>query len=108
MEIMRQLIINMDPPDHVKYRRVVRNAFTTKAADMLEPLMREFAKNIIDTVAPGGECEFVSEVSTEMPLFVICALMEMPAANHKADPQGGNLCSASSTRGNLGVCAAGY
>jgi len=79
LEIMRQLIINMDPPNHVKYRRVVRNAFTGKAVDALEPLMREFAKEIIDNVASRGECEFVSEVSAEMPLFIICALMEMPA-----------------------------
>jgi cholest-4-en-3-one 26-monooxygenase len=79
MEIMRQLIINMDPPDHIKYRRVVRNAFTSKAVDALEPLMREFAKNIVDKVAARGECEFVSDVSAEMPLFVICALMDMPA-----------------------------
>jgi cytochrome P450 len=79
LEIMRQLIINMDPPNHVKYRRVVRNAFTSKAVDALEPLMREFAKDIIDNVASRGECEFVSEVSAEMPLFIICALMEMPA-----------------------------
>jgi cholest-4-en-3-one 26-monooxygenase len=79
LEIMRQLIINMDPPDHIKYRRVVRNAFTGKAVDALEPLMREFAKNIIDKIAARGECEFVSEVSAEMPLFIICALMEMPA-----------------------------
>jgi len=79
MEIMRQLIINMDPPNHVKYRRVVRNAFTSKAVDALEPLMHEFAKNIIDKVAARGECEFISEVSAEMPLFMICALMEMPA-----------------------------
>jgi len=78
MEIMRQLIINMDPPDHIKYRRVVRNAFTSKAVDALEPMMREFAKSIVDKVAVKGECEFVSEVSAEMPLFVISALMEMP------------------------------
>ena len=79
LEIMRQLLINMDPPEHMKYRRVVKNAFTGKAVDALEPMMREFARNIIDKIADRGECEFVSEVSAEMPLFVICALMEMPA-----------------------------
>ncbi len=79
MEIMRQLIINMDPPDHIKYRRVVRNAFTSKAVDALEPMMREFAKNIVDKVAAKGECEFVSTVAEEMPLFVICALMGLPS-----------------------------
>ena len=79
MEIMRQLIINMDPPDHIKYRRVVSNAFTSKAVETLAPSMRDFARCIVDKVAAKGECEFVSEVSAEMPLLVICALMEMPA-----------------------------
>ena len=79
LEIMRQLIINMDPPDHIKYRRVVSNAFTPKAVEALAPIMREFARSIVDKVAARGECEFVSEVAAEMPLFVICALMEMPA-----------------------------
>lgn len=79
LELMRQLIINMDPPNHIKYRRVVRNAFTSKAVDALEPLMRESAKHIVDKIAASGECEFVTQVSAEMPLFVICALMEMPA-----------------------------
>jgi cytochrome P450 len=83
VEIMRQLIINMDPPDHIKYRRVVRNAFTGKAVDALEPMMRQYAKEIIDNVAKKGECEFVSEVAAEMPLFVICALMEMPSDDRK-------------------------
>ena len=79
MEIMRQLIINMDPPGHIKYRRVVRNAFTPRAIDALEPMMRAFAKSIVDKVAARGECEFAGEVAAEMPLFVICALMDMPS-----------------------------
>ena len=83
LEIMRQLIINMDPPDHIKYRRVVRNAFTAKAVTALEPMMRDFAREIIDKIIARGECDFVAEVSCEMPLFVICALMEMPTENRR-------------------------
>jgi len=40
--------------------------------------MRENAKNIIDKIASKGTSEFVNDVAAEMPLFVICALMEMP------------------------------
>lgn len=83
-EIMRQLIINMDPPDHMKYRRVVKNAFVGKAVDALEPMMRDFAREIIDKIVARGECEFVSEVAVEMPLFVICALMEMPTEKRQS------------------------
>jgi cytochrome P450 len=79
MEIMRQLIINMDPPGHNKYRKVVRNAFTMHAVEALEPMMRQYAKDIVDKIAAKGECEFVQEVAEEMPLFVICALTEMPS-----------------------------
>jgi len=78
VEIMKQLIINMDPPDHIKYRKVVKNAFTGRAVDALEPAMRGYAKEIIDKIADKGECEFISQVAAEMPLLVICALTEMP------------------------------
>ena len=83
MEIMRQLIINMDPPDHIKLRRVVKNAFTPRAVDELEPIMRQYAKEIADKIMVKGECEFMSEVAAEMPLFVICVLMEMPLEDRK-------------------------
>ena len=79
LEIMRQLIINMDPPVHTQYRKVVKNAFTMHAVDAFEPMMREYAKEIIDKIAARGHCEFAGEVAAEMPLFVICALTEMPA-----------------------------
>ena len=45
--------------------------------------MRAQAKTIIDNIIGKGECEFVSEVAAEMPLFVICALMEMPAEDRQ-------------------------
>lgn len=77
-DIVRRLIINMDPPEHNQYRKVVSNAFKIRAIDKLEPMMRERAREIVDKVAPRGSCEFVSEVASEMPLFVICELMEMP------------------------------
>ncbi len=83
MEIMRQLIINMDPPAHTQYRKVIKNAFTMNAVDALEPMMREFARTIIDRIAGRGRCEFAREVAAEMPLFVICALMEMPAEKRR-------------------------
>jgi cholest-4-en-3-one 26-monooxygenase len=76
--MMRHLLINMDPPDHVKYRRIVRNAFTPKAVDSYEQRFRDIAREIIDRVLPKGRCEFVSEVAAELPLIAICELMGIP------------------------------
>ena len=78
LELQRTQIIHMDPPDHIKHRRIVRNAFTARAVDGLEPFMREKIKEVIDRVADKGECEFVAEISAEIPLLVICELMGIP------------------------------
>lgn len=78
IELMRNLLINMDPPDHVKYRRIVRNAFTPKAVDSYEQRFRDIARGIIDRVLPKGRCEFVAEVAAELPLIAICELMGIP------------------------------
>ena len=78
IELMRNQLINMDPPDHLKYRRLVRNAFTPKKVDSYEPRFREIAKDIIDRAIVNGECEFVEDVASELPLIAICELMGVP------------------------------
>ena len=83
LEMQRTQIIHMDPPDHVKHRRIVRNAFTAKAVDSLEPFIREKIKEVVDRVAKRGECEFVAEVSAEVPLLVICELMGIAPEERK-------------------------
>lgn len=75
---MRTLLINMDPPDHVKYRRIIRNAFTPRAVDSYEPRFRAIAREILDKVAPVGRCEFVKDIAAELPLIAICELMGIP------------------------------
>ena len=71
----RALMINMDPPQHVKYRRLVQRGFTPRMVKDLEPHVRRLATEIIDNVAKRGECEFVTEVSAVLPMKVICQMM---------------------------------
>jgi cholest-4-en-3-one 26-monooxygenase len=73
--LMRLQIINMDPPRHLKYRRLVRNAFTPKKVDSYEERFREIARDILDRAMVGGECEFVGDIASELPLIAICELM---------------------------------
>ena len=74
MMLQRLMMVNMDPPGHIKYRRIARNAFTPKAVLSYEDSFRKTAKEIIDSVASRGECEFVSEVAAELPLIAILDL----------------------------------
>ena len=77
------MIINMDPPGQLKYRRIVRAAFTPAAVDSYEASFRAHAKNIIDAVASRGECEFVEEVAAELPLLAILELCGIPPEDRK-------------------------
>ena len=78
LERQRQMMVNMDPPKHQKYRRIARNAFTPKAVETYEPKFRQYAREIIDTVASKGKCEFVSDVAAELPLMAILELCGVP------------------------------
>lgn len=71
-------IITMDPPRHVKMRRLVNKGFTPRAVNAMEPKIREIANEILDGIAGKNSCDFVLEVSSQLPLAVICGLMGVP------------------------------
>jgi cytochrome P450 len=83
LALMRMQLINMDPPDHLKYRRLVRNAFTPKAVDSYESRFREIARDIVSRAVEGGRCEFVEDMACELPLIAICELMGVPLDKRK-------------------------
>lgn len=83
-EMMKEnFIISMDPPKHMKYRKVVRDAFTPRAVKAMEPWLREKSREIIDRVASKGECEFIEEVAAELPLMAILEILGVPLEDRK-------------------------
>ena len=83
LALMRMQMINMDPPDHLKYRRLVRNAFVPKKVDSYEARFREIARDIVSEAVEGGRCEFVEDMASELPLIAICELMGVPIEKRK-------------------------
>jgi cholest-4-en-3-one 26-monooxygenase len=75
---VRMIMLNMDPPQHTQYRRLVSKGFTPKIVQAMEPRVRTTANEIIDRVARRGECDFVADVAAELPLQVILELMGVP------------------------------
>jgi cholest-4-en-3-one 26-monooxygenase len=72
------MLVNMDPPKHGKFRRIARKAFTPRAVESYEETFRKYAREIIDTVAGKGHCEFITEVAAELPLMAILDLCGVP------------------------------
>jgi cytochrome P450 len=80
---LQAMLVNMDPPGHVKYRRLVQRGFTPRMVAELEPRIRAHATRIVDNVARKGSCEFVTELACELPLILICELMGIPDEDRK-------------------------
>jgi len=78
LPLMRTMILNMDPPEHIKYRRIVRNAFTPAKVESYAPRFREIVREAVDAIASRGECEFVAEVACVLPLIAICEILGVP------------------------------
>jgi methyl-branched lipid omega-hydroxylase len=74
-------MISTDPPRHTKLRSVVNRGFTPRMVARAEESVRRRAREIVDTIAPKGEIEFVSEVAAVLPVAIICDMMGVPEAD---------------------------
>ena len=78
LSAVQMMMVNMDPPKHNKFRKLVSQGFTPRMTTKLEPVVRQAANRAIDSVAARGECEFVRSVAAELPLVIIADLLGVP------------------------------
>jgi cytochrome P450 len=74
----RLMLLGMDPPEHTRLRGLVNRGFTPRQVARLEPRIRALSKAIVEAVAPRGACDFVTDVSGELPSLLIAELMGIP------------------------------
>lgn len=76
---IRPLIpLQVDPPDHVKFRRLLDPLFSPKEVAKLEPEVRKLVDELIDGFVAQGECEFSDDFAIPLPCTVFLALMGLP------------------------------
>ena len=73
-----RMLIVMDPPRHVRLRRLVNKGFTPRAVAMLAPEIKRITNEILDGIAARGSADFVVDVAAQLPLAVICSMMGVP------------------------------
>ena len=84
LEIIRMLMLNMDPPMHTKFRRLTSTGFTPRMIARMEEYVRRSAATIVDEIIERGECDFVTKIAAELPLQVIADIMGIPQSDrHK-------------------------
>ena len=73
-------MLQMDPPLHARYRKLVSGGFTPRRINALEPMIRELAGQILDEAAAKdkGRVDYVTDVAAELPLRVIARFLGVP------------------------------
>ncbi len=71
--------LEVDPPLHTKYRRILNPRFTPRAIAELEPAVRSLCRTSIDSFVDRGRCDIHEELATPLPSAMFLALMGLPA-----------------------------
>lgn len=72
-------LLNMDPPDHTRIRRLVTKAFTPRRIDRLREPVQRVADELADAMAPLGRADLITAFAAPLPITVICDLLGVPA-----------------------------
>lgn len=72
------LPINLDPPEHTKYRAPLIPAFAPKSVQAIEQSVRDLTNQLIDKVLALGACEFQNAVAEPLPITIFMRMMGMP------------------------------
>jgi cytochrome P450 len=76
-----RMLVNMDPPEHRDYRKLVSSWFTPRAVQHLKGRLEEITAGIFDDLARDGgvyECDFVTEIAALQPLRMITEILGIP------------------------------
>jgi cytochrome P450 len=72
-------ILEMDPPDHIRYRRLVTSAFTPRYIGRLEERIREITTSTLDGCDPTNDVDFVEQIAVPLPMLVIAEMIGIPS-----------------------------
>jgi len=76
------MMISMDDPDHSRRRKLVSRGFTPRRVRDHELTIRRICTEIIDRVAPRGECDFVWDIAAPLPLLLIADMLGFPPESY--------------------------
>jgi cytochrome P450 len=71
-------MLDSDPPDHERLRRLVNKAFTARRIEQLRPRIEEISRDLLDAMAGEREVDLLDAFAFPLPITVICELLGMP------------------------------
>jgi cytochrome P450 len=67
-----------DPPDHVRYRRILDPMLAPRVINQMEPELRRQIGDLVDAIAERGECDVLADIARLYPTQVFMTLFGLP------------------------------
>ncbi|UAC02301.1 cytochrome P450 [Dactylosporangium vinaceum] len=86
-------MLDREPPDHTRLRRLVSQAFTPRRVEALRPVVERLAGELVDAFVAKGGGDLIAEVAEPLPVTVIAELLGVPEADrHALRPWSAAIC----------------
>ena len=74
-------MLNLDPPDHERLRKLVNKAFTARRVEELRPRITAISTALLDDMSTRREVDLLASFAFPLPITVICELLGVPVAD---------------------------
>ncbi|MFD9432590.1 cytochrome P450 [Streptomyces sp. NPDC060002] len=74
-------MLDLEPPDHTRIRRLVSKAFTPRTVERLQPYVRRLAGELVDRLVEAGGGDLLSDVAEPLPVAVIAEMLGIPESD---------------------------
>jgi cytochrome P450 len=91
--VIRNGMLDREPPDHTRLRRLVSQAFTPRRVEALRPTVARIAEELVDDFVAEGGGDLIARVAEPLPVTVIAEMLGVPSADrHLLRPWSADIC----------------
>ncbi|MDX3645759.1 cytochrome P450 [Streptomyces sp. MB09-02B] len=86
-------MLDLEPPDHTRIRRLVSKAFTPRTVEQLKPYVRELAGELVAGLVEAGGGDLLADVAEPLPVAVIAEMLGIPESDRaQLRPWSADIC----------------
>jgi unspecific monooxygenase len=74
-------MLDLEPPDHTRIRRLVSKAFTPRTVEQLRPYVTKLAGELVDRLVEAGSGDLLTDVAEPLPVAVIAEMLGIPESD---------------------------
>ncbi|MEV4477927.1 cytochrome P450 [Nonomuraea salmonea] len=78
LPMVRRSVVNLDPPDHTRLRRLLAPAFTARAVAALEPRIERHVADLVERMNGHEETDLIQELALPLPTLIMAELLAIP------------------------------